>query len=114
VLDNSEHLVGAAAALADRILAACPQVRVLATSREPLNITGEALWTVGPLALPPDPAVSSYDPAERSLVPAADQAAAAIGECASVRLLIQRARAVRPGFGLTAANAGSLTLRSGR
>ena len=47
--------MAAAAALADRVLAACPQVRIMATSREPLNITGEALWTVGPLTLPPDP-----------------------------------------------------------
>jgi DNA-binding SARP family transcriptional activator len=59
VLDNCEHLVAAAAALADRVLAACPQVRIMATSREPLNITGEALWTVGPLTLPPDPATRS-------------------------------------------------------
>ena len=36
----------------NRVLAACPQVRIMATSREPLNITGEALWTVGPLTLP--------------------------------------------------------------
>ena len=58
VLDNCEHLVAAAAALADRVLATCPQVRILATSREPLNITGEALWAVGPLTLPPDPAAT--------------------------------------------------------
>ena len=56
VLDNCEHLVAAAATLANRVLAACPQVRIMATSREPLNITGEALWTVGPLTLSPDPA----------------------------------------------------------
>ena len=49
VLDNCEHLIGAAAALSDRVLARCPGVRILATSREPLNITGEALWPVGPL-----------------------------------------------------------------
>ena len=59
VLDNCEHPVAAAARLADRVLAVCPQVRILATSREPLSITGEALWTVGPLTLPPDPAVTS-------------------------------------------------------
>jgi predicted ATPase len=52
VLDNCEHLIDAAAALAGRVLAACPQVRILATSREPLNITGEALLPVGSLALP--------------------------------------------------------------
>ena len=39
------------AALAGQVLAACPQVRILATSREPLAITGEALWTVGPLTM---------------------------------------------------------------
>ncbi|HUN37933.1 MAG TPA: BTAD domain-containing putative transcriptional regulator [Trebonia sp.] len=53
VLDNCEHLIAIAATVADRILTRCPGVRILATSREPLNITGEAVWTVGPLpALP--------------------------------------------------------------
>ena len=66
VLDNCDHLVAAAAALADRVLAACPQVRIMATSREPLNITGEALWTVGPLTLPPDPAATSLSCAVRA------------------------------------------------
>jgi predicted ATPase/DNA-binding SARP family transcriptional activator len=94
VLDNCEHLVAAAAALADRVLAACPQVRIMATSREPLNITGEALWTVGPLTLPPDPAVTSFS-AERSVVQ----------DFASVRLLTQRARAVVPSFAVTHDNA---------
>jgi predicted ATPase len=50
VLDNCEHLIGAAATLAERVLVHCPGLRVLATSREPLNITGKALWPVGPLA----------------------------------------------------------------
>src|SRR5580693_9521170 len=94
VLDNCEHLVAAAAALADRVLAACPQVRIMATSREPLNITGEALWTVGPLTLPPDPAVTSFS-AERAVV----------HDSASVLLLTQRARAVAPGFEVTPDNA---------
>jgi len=99
VLDNCEHLVAAAARLAGQVLAACPQVRILATSREPLAITGEALWTVGPLTLPPDPAVT-FDHNERGGVPAP-----AIDDYASVRLLTQRARAVLPGFEVTAANA---------
>ena len=102
VLDNCEHLVTAAARLADRVLAACPQVRILATSREPLSITGEALWTVGPLTLPPDPAATS-DGAERDGSPAP-----AAGDYASVRLLSQRARAVAPGFEVTAANAAAV------
>ncbi len=98
VLDNCEHLVAAAADLADRVLAACPRVRILATSREPLAITGEALWTVGPLTLPPDPAVSSSIHAERAVVSQPE-------DYASVRLLAQRARAVLPGFEVTQANA---------
>jgi predicted ATPase/DNA-binding SARP family transcriptional activator len=106
VLDNCEHLIEAAATLADRILAACPQVRVLATSREPLNITGEARWTVGPLTLPPDPAVSSDIP-ERTgpLAPRPTGAPPGIDAYAAVSLLVQRARAVLPEFGLTEANA---------
>jgi predicted ATPase/DNA-binding SARP family transcriptional activator len=99
VLDNCEHLIAAAAALADRVLAACPQVLILATSREPLNITGEALWTVGPLTLPPDPAATSL-PAERAVVQ----------ESASVRLLTQRARAVVPGFLVTEDNAPAVAM----
>jgi len=50
VLDNCEHIVVAAAELADRLLAGCPRLRILATSREPLGIGGEALAPVGPLA----------------------------------------------------------------
>ncbi|MBO2464252.1 ATP-binding protein [Actinomadura violacea] len=49
VLDNCEQVVDAVAALAGRLLAACPGLRVLATSREPLGITGENLWPVRPL-----------------------------------------------------------------
>ena len=81
VLDNCEHLVADAAALADRLLGDCPRVRILATSREPLGITGETLWPVDPLALPPTDA----DPRDALTFPA-------------VRLLADRARAVRPDF----------------
>jgi predicted ATPase/DNA-binding SARP family transcriptional activator/tetratricopeptide (TPR) repeat protein len=81
VLDNCEHLVGAAAAVADRLLGDCPRLRILATSREPLGITGETLWPVDPLALPP----ADTDPTTALVFPA-------------VRLLTDRARAVRPTF----------------
>src|SRR5690606_30809236 len=57
VLDNCEHLVAEAAALAGRLLGACPGLRVLATSREPLAVTGEHLWPVRP-GLGPDEAVT--------------------------------------------------------
>ncbi|MET9915851.1 BTAD domain-containing putative transcriptional regulator [Streptomyces sp. NPDC006435] len=69
VLDNCEHVVGAAAALAETLLTHCPGLRVLATSREPLGVPGESVRPVGPL--PADPAH---------------------------RLFAERARAVRPGF----------------
>jgi predicted ATPase/DNA-binding SARP family transcriptional activator len=65
VLDNCEHLVDAVAALVERLLAAAPRLRVLATSREPLSIAGEALYPVAPL--PDDPAIALF----------ADRAAAA-------------------------------------
>ncbi|RCG30590.1 AfsR/SARP family transcriptional regulator [Sphaerisporangium album] len=49
ILDNCEHLVEAAAALAERLLSECPGIRILATSREPLGIPGELVWSVRPL-----------------------------------------------------------------
>src|SRR5207244_5437877 len=52
VLDNCEHLVGACANLVDGLLRACPHVRMLATSREPLGIEGEVTWRVPSLASP--------------------------------------------------------------
>lgn len=52
ILDNCEHLIEACAALAGRLLRHCPKLRILATSREALNVDGEMLWRVPPLALP--------------------------------------------------------------
>ena len=52
ILDNCEHVIESAAAFADQVLGECQRLRILATSREPLGITGEALWLVEPLALP--------------------------------------------------------------
>jgi non-specific serine/threonine protein kinase len=49
VLDSCEHVLPACVALVDRILRTCPRVRVLVTSREPLGLTGEAIWRVAPL-----------------------------------------------------------------
>ena len=83
VLDNCEHVVDAAARLADDLLHRVPSLRILATSREPLAITGEALCPLGPLPVP----------AERTT---ADEAA----ELDSTRLFLDRAVAVRPDFTL--------------
>ncbi|MFD3663286.1 BTAD domain-containing putative transcriptional regulator [Streptomyces sp. NPDC058659] len=78
VLDNCEHVIGAAAALAETLLTHCPGLRILATSREPLGVPGESVRPVEPL--PPAPAH---------------------------RLFAERARAVRPTFD-PAADAGSV------
>jgi len=74
VLDNCEHVIGAAAQLCAGLLAACDDVRVLATSREPLAVAGEARYRLGPLALP-----GLGDPADAA-------------GCESVALFADRAR----------------------
>ncbi len=78
ILDNCEHVIESAATFAHRVLGECRRLRILATSREPLGITGEALWPVAPLVLPAEEA----GPAEIESAPA-------------IRLLQDRAGAVR-------------------
>ena len=82
VLDNCEHVIAAAARLVAQLLPACPGLRVLATSREPLGITGEQLAPIPRLAVPPPGAetVEAYP---------------------AVRLFLDRARASDPAFRLT-------------
>jgi predicted ATPase/DNA-binding SARP family transcriptional activator len=82
VLDNCEHLLDACAQLAGGLLSSAPGLRVLATSREPLGVPGEAVCPVPPLALP----------AESADVVAAVRTPA-------VRLFLDRASAARPGVG---------------
>ncbi|MFI7425094.1 AfsR/SARP family transcriptional regulator [Nonomuraea sp. NPDC049684] len=89
VLDNCEHLVATVAELADALLASCPGLRVLTTSREALGITGESILPVSPLRLPP---------------PEPDDPLA----YAAVRLFADRAAAVRPGFAVDAGNAADV------
>jgi predicted ATPase/DNA-binding SARP family transcriptional activator len=88
ILDNCEHLVDEVAETADGLLRACPALRIVATSRERLNVTGEQVWSVGGLAVPPAGA------AGRTAIGAAD----------AVRLLVGRVAAASPGFALTDAN----------
>ncbi|MGH3295540.1 MAG: LuxR C-terminal-related transcriptional regulator [Trebonia sp.] len=84
VLDNCEQVIGAAAELCGRLLLAADDVRVLATSREPLRIAGEMRYRLGPLTLP---------------VPGEPPAAA---ECEAVTLFADRATRADPGFTLDA------------
>ena len=88
VLDNCEHLIGSVAELAHGLLLDCPELRILATSREPLGVPGERLHPVPSLGLPP---ASVCSPAEAARFPA-------------VQLLVDRAAAVRPGFTLDVGN----------
>lgn len=89
LLDNCEHLLPACAPLADRLLRACPRLRILATGREALGIAGETAWRVPSLALPESPAVASLEQLRRY---------------EAVRLFVDRARAALPCFALTERN----------
>jgi predicted ATPase len=97
VLDNCEHLVGACAELARRLLQAGPGVRVLATSREVLGVPGEVVWPIPPLAVPA--------PAADGAAEAGDQAAPEVlAGYDAVRLFVERATSADPGFVLDAAS----------
>ena len=60
-MDNCEHVIGAAAELAETLNRSCPRVRLLATSREPLGIGGEHVYRLAPLSLPAEDATSLED-----------------------------------------------------
>jgi len=91
ILDTCERHVSDCATLVQLLLARCPWLRIIATSREPLRVRGETVWRVPPLDLPPDGA--------RDAELAAHEA---------VRLFAARAAEARPGFVLTSDNTASV------
>jgi predicted ATPase/DNA-binding CsgD family transcriptional regulator len=91
LLDNCEHVVTASADLVGSLLARCPALQVLATSRAPLHLQAEQLLPLDPLPLPAD-----------------DAALAIVAQNEAVQLFAERARAVRPAFALTEANAATV------
>jgi predicted ATPase/DNA-binding NarL/FixJ family response regulator len=93
VLDNCEHLVEACAELAEALLHSCPDLRVLATSREALGITGEVAWLVPSLPLPDLRRLTAVE---------------SLPQYESARLFLERAAAVKPAFALTERNAASV------
>ncbi len=93
VLDNCEHIIVACAQLVQTLLASVPHLRILATSRESLGIPGEMTWHVPTLALP--------DLRKRSSLEE-------LAQNEAVRLLVDRALAVRPSFAVTAQNASAV------
>jgi predicted ATPase/DNA-binding SARP family transcriptional activator len=92
ILDNCEHLLDASAHLADDLLKNCPNLKILATSREPLGVTGEAQYHVPPLGLP--------DP---------QQILEKLLGYESIQLFEERASLVHEHFSLTMMNASSIT-----
>jgi predicted ATPase/DNA-binding CsgD family transcriptional regulator len=89
VLDNCEHVIDAAASLAEALLGACPGLRILATSRQALGVDGEAAWPVPPLSVPPTrkegwgaDGLTAYE---------------------AVRLFVERAKATEPSFEVSSA-----------
>ncbi len=90
VLDNCEHLIEVSAHLVESLLHACPNLRILVTSRELLSVAGEVAWRVPPLSLPDPRAI----PATESLT-----------QYEAIRLFLERAAAALPTFTLTNQNA---------
>jgi predicted ATPase len=91
VLDNCEHVLKPVAGLVRELVRACPRLRILATSREGLNVAGERILGVASLAVPDSAAVLE-------LIASSD----------AVRLFIDRAQAVRAGFVVDAANGAAV------
>ena len=87
LLDNCEHLIADCASLVDALLRGCPELRVLATSLQPLRVPGEVLWRIAPLTLPDRHGVEDSE---------------------AVRLFEARARRVRPAFTVDPGNAGTV------
>jgi predicted ATPase/DNA-binding CsgD family transcriptional regulator len=89
ILDNCEHLVAACADLAETLLLSCPELRILATSRQALRLDGEANLTVQPLSVPG---------------PGVDCTPGELHKYESASLLVERATAVMPSFQVTEDN----------
>jgi predicted ATPase/DNA-binding SARP family transcriptional activator len=90
VLDNAEHVLAAVAEAVGGLLARCPRLRLLVTSRQRLGVEGEHVWPIAPFEVPPGDDASDPEALERF---------------DAVRLFVARARAVQPGFALTSRNA---------
>ncbi|MEO7003145.1 MAG: tetratricopeptide repeat protein, partial [Ktedonobacterales bacterium] len=104
LLDNFEHVL-VAAKLVSEMLATCPGVKALVTSRAPLHVQGEQVFSVAPLVLPPTDDSASSAVAMAPTFELMDTAALA----PAIRLLLDRAGRISPGFCLTLANRDTIT-----
>ena len=106
IVDNCEHLIEECATLAYTLLRSCPNLRILATSREVLGIAGETAWRVPSLSLPdlknlpPVEADASKGPAEVLL--------SALTQYEAINLFIDRAVAALPTFRMTSRNVSTV------
>ena len=98
ILDNCEHLIDAVARLADHLLRASPRLKILASSREALGVTGEVAFRVPSLSLPEEGAHGVGDDASH-------MSPVELMACEAARLFVERATAVNPRFALTDRNA---------
>jgi predicted ATPase len=94
ILDNCEHLIDAVVDVAETLIRRCPQLKILATSREGLGIAGEEQMPVPSMAIPSDEAIAG--------------SVETLATTDAVRLFLDRARAVMPSFALTDANASAV------
>jgi predicted ATPase/DNA-binding SARP family transcriptional activator len=94
ILDNCEHLIQGSARISSYLLGACPHLKILTTSREPLSISGENVWYTPTLSFPDLQGLSLVD---------------LLLEYEGVRLFVERAKAVRSDFALTEGNAPFVT-----
>ncbi|HYI67917.1 MAG TPA: tetratricopeptide repeat protein [Candidatus Limnocylindrales bacterium] len=96
ILDNCEHMLDPVVEVADQLLRRCPDLRIVATSREALGMSGESLMPVPSMSLPEPGGPGSPEAFER------------LASCDAVQLFIDRGRAVAPGFALTEENAEAI------
>ena len=89
LLDNCEHVIDACARLVDALLRACPRLRVLATSREPLGVAGEVVWSLPTLTVP-----DADEPVSVEMISSYE----------ATRLFVERAALTSPGFAATERN----------
>ena len=102
VLDNCEHLIEACARLSEELLGECPRLHILTTSRQALGVSGEVVWQLEPLSLPPASLLTSARAA-----PPQDQVSQLL-EYDAIHLFVQRAQQIQPTFQITRHNAEAL------
>jgi predicted ATPase/DNA-binding SARP family transcriptional activator len=100
ILDNCEHLLDASARFVEKLLTSCGGVRIVATSREPLGITGEVRWKLSPLTLPPDLGDGSAQ--------TSPEVVKNFSRYEALELLVERAAQVDPEFSLNSRNLATI------